>query len=342
MTSRDHDRPERDPRTHSGSARGDAPEAGPKGRGRTAERPRDVPKSGWRDVALRVKDQVREDNLGLVAAGVAFFAFLSLFPALAALVSIYGLIADPADVQQQMQAVGGAMPEEAGGIIQQQLDSVARASGGALGLGFAVSLALALWSANKGTKNLMTALSIAYDEPEDRGFFKLNLTSLAITLGAMLLAIVAIGAVVVLPAALGAVGLGAAAEITIRLLRWPLLAAVILGGLAIVYRYGPNREHAEWRWTTPGSILATALWLVGSIAFSIYVSNFGAYDATYGSLGAVVILLLWFFMSAFVILLGAEVNAELERQTERDTTTGEPRARGHREAWAADTVGQTP
>ncbi len=308
--------------------------------GRSAERPRDIPRTGWRDIALRVKDEIAEDNLSMIAAGVAFYLFFAMVPALAAVVSIYGLVADPEQVQEQIQALSGMLPPEAATIIQEQLQQVAGAAPGALSAGAAFSLLLTLWSVNKGTKALIEALNIVYDEHEQRGFIKLNLVSLALTLGILVFVVVTLALVAVLPALIGMLGLPDIVQALARWLRWPILAVVFMVVLAALYRYAPSRDAPKWRWVSPGAVAATVLWIIGSGLLSWYISNFGNYNETYGSLGAVMILMLWFWLSAFIILLGAEVNAEMEHQTERDTTRGEHRPMGQREAHVADTRGE--
>jgi len=311
-------------------------------RGREATRPRELGKKGWRDVLLRVKSELSDDQVGIVAAGVAFYALLAVFPAITAMVSIYGLIADPADVGQILAQMKGALPGEAYDVLAGQLHQVAAGSGTALGFGVVAGILLSIWSANAGIKALMSALDIVYDQKETRGFFKLNGTSLLITFGAIVVALLAVGMVIATPVVLEALSLGGIAETLISLLRWPVLLIVFMTGLSVIYRLGPDRRNAQWRWITPGAVLATVLWLVGSIAFSFYVSNFGSYNKTYGSLGAVVVLLMWFWLTAFVVLIGAELNAEMEHQTRRDTTEGHEKPLGRRGANMADTVGETP
>jgi membrane protein len=307
-------------------------------RGTEARSPGEIPRAGWREILVRVKDSASEHQLSIVAAGVAFYVLLAIVPALAATVSIYGLVADPATLERQLEAMAGALPEDAYSIIAGQLEDIVAASGGALGLGLAVSLLFSLWSASAGVKTLMTALNIAYAEKERRGFLRFNGVALLLTLALILVGIVAIALVVALPAVLGFVGLGGVAELIINLLRWPLLAAAVILALSLAYTYGPSRARAQWRWISAGAVAATVLWLIASGLFSFYVSNFGNYNETYGSLGAVVILLMWLFISAYVVLLGAELNAEMEHQTRFDTTTGEPRPMGEREAQMADRV----
>jgi len=289
-----------------------------------------------------VKRELKEDDISLVAGSVAFYAFLAIFPALAALVSLYGLVADPADVGHQVDAMGGIVPPEARAALQGELAHLASQSSRSLSISVVLSLVLALWSANKGTKALLSALNIAFDQEESRGFIKLNALSLLLTVGTLVLAVLAIAGVIALPALLGHLGLSAIGAFLVRWLRWPVLAAIVLFGLATFYRYGPARAKAKWRWVTPGSLLATALWLGGSALFSWYVSSFGKYDKVYGSVGVIIIVLTWFLLSAYAVILGAELNAELERQTAADTTTGPPRPLGQRGAYAADTVGDTP
>jgi membrane protein len=267
----------------------------------------------WVDLLLRTRREAQRDHLPMVAAGVAFYAFLSVFPALAALVSVYGLFSDPQQVEQQVNALGGAIPTGVRDVLGEQLRRIAGGSQGALSWGFALSVLLAVWSATKGTKSLIEAMNIAYDEQEKRGLFKLNGLALMLTAGGVLTMVVALFVVVGIPAALGLIGLGGVARTAVDVLRWPLLIAFLLAGLAVVYRLGPARDGAKWKWITPGSLLAAMLWLAASIAFSIYVANFGSYEKTYGSLGAVAILLMWFYVGSYVILLGAELNAEVER-----------------------------
>lgn len=313
-----------------------------RGRGRESERPDDIPTPGWRDIALRTWEQIGHDNVGLVAAGVAFYGLLGVFPAIAALVSVYGLIADPAEVQRQFEAASAVMPAEVQAILGEQMGKVAGSGTGALSVAAAGSLLLALWSASKGAKAFMTAMNIAYGEEERRGILKVNLVALALTAFVVLLGVVALMAVVVMPVLLGLLDFGGATRWLVSLSTWGLIVLVFVVTLAMLYRFAPSREGAKWRWVTPGSLAAVALWLAASIAFSIYVRNFGSYNETYGSLGAVVGMMMWFWLSAFIVIMGAELNAEAERQTRRDTTTGKPKPMGERGAYAADTVGEKP
>lgn len=301
-------------------------------------RPRQFAAGDWKRVGQRVKVDVNRDHLSVVAAGVAFYAFFSLFPALAALVAVYGLVADPSDVQRLVQSMQGVLPQEVAGIVSNQLQQVASGGGSQLGWGVAAGFLIALWSANKGTKSLITALNIAYEEEEKRGFIKLNAVSLLLTLGAVIGVIIAVAGVVAVPALLGSFGLPDALGTTINWLRWPLLALLMAVGLGVFYRVAPSRRGAQWQWLSTGSVTATLLWLIASGLFSWYVSNFGSYNETYGSMAAIAILLMWFFISAFVVLLGAELNGEMEHQTRHDSTVGPDRPRGERGAAMADRV----
>jgi membrane protein len=284
----------------------------------------------------RTRHALKRDNLTLLAGGVAFYAFLSIFPALTAVVSIYGLFADPAQVEQQVQAMAGVLPEEARAVIGDQLGRITATSTGALGWTAVLGIVLTLWSANKATKGLFRALSIVYNEPERRGFFQLNGQSLLMTIALIVVAVVALGLVAVFPAVIGFLGLGAGGARATSLARWPLLIGVVLLALAALYTFAPGRQRPRWRWATPGALVATALWLIASIGFSLYVQYFGSFNETYGVLGAVVILMLWLYLSAFVVLIGGELNAELEHQPARDTANGELAPRGQRGAYVGD------
>jgi membrane protein len=310
-------------------------------RGRQASRPTEIPKAGWRDILMRVKSEISDDHVSISAAGVAFYGLLAIFPALAALIGIAGLMLDPQTVESQLSQASSILPPEAAAIVQDQARKLAQNSGGAT---FAAigGLLLALYSASSGIRTLMEAMNIAYDEEEKRGFVRLYATALALTLVLIVGVVIALCAMVVLPALLGSLGLGGVFQALLTYGRWPVLALMMIFGLAVIYRYGPSRENARWRWITPGSVVATVLWLIASILFSLYVRNFGSYTETYGALGGVIILLMWFWLSAFVVLLGAELNAEMEHQTEQDTTTGPDRPMGERGAQMADTVGRSP
>lgn len=313
----------------------------PKERGRDARSPSQIPKSGWKDILWRVYEEIADDRVTLVAAGTTFYLLLALFPALAAFVSLYGFVADPSTVADHVAFLGGMLPSGGLDLIQQQLDRLASQDAQSLSFGFILGLLLALWSANAGMKTLFQALNIAYDEEEKRGFIKLNVMSLGFTLGGILIGIFLIVSVGVVPAVLAFVNLQGIAEPLIRILRWPLLFIVIAGGISVIYRYGPSRSRANWRWITWGGGLATFVWVVASIGFSFYLQNFANYDATYGSLGAVIGFMMWTWISVMILLIGAELNSEIEHQTMRDTTVGPDDPIGKRGAVMADTVGES-
>jgi len=307
-------------------------------RGRDAHAPGEIPAKGWRDVGLRVKDEVKEDQVSLLCAGVAFYLLLALFPALAALVSVYGLVADPGQVSQQVTDMTGTLPEEAQRLITDQLEKITSEQQG-IGVTLAVSLVAALWAASSGVKNLIGAINAAYDEEETRRFLKLRGLSLALTLGAVLFAAVAIGVIGVLPVLADRLPFGGVGQALVQVASYAGLAVGFAFGLAVLYRYAPDRDAPRWQWVSWGAAIATALWIVGSIAFSVYVSNFGSYGETYGSIGAVIVLMLWLVVTAFAIILGAEINAELEAQTAKDSTVGAPAPIGQRGAVKADDLG---
>lgn len=308
-------------------------------RGRNANSPKELGKKGWKDVLKRIWEQIGTDHITIVAAGVTFYGFLAVFPALAALVSLYGLVAEPATVQEHFAKLTEVLPPAAHDLLGAQMQALANQPEQALGLGLLFSVLLALWSAKKGVNALIEGVNIAYNEKEKRGFIRQTAVTMAFTLGGVILAIISMVLVVGLPAALGNLGLPPALQIVIRVVRWALLAALILSALSIVYRYAPSRRAPKWRWVTWGSGVATLMWLLASFAFSYYVSNFDDYNKTYGSLAAVVILLMWMFISSFIVLLGAEINSEMEHQTAKDSTVGHDRPMGERGAVHADTVG---
>jgi len=289
---------------------------------------------------MRTKDGVSSKSLTLIAAGIAFYAFMAIPSTFTALVSLYGLIFDPADVGRQISAMQGVLPGEAIAVLTQQLQDLASHSTAALGVGFIISLAVALWSARSATSSIVTALNIAYGERESRGWLAFQLAALGLTAGGVLFALLSLALIGVLPAVIDLLPLGSAGKTLASILRWPLLIVLVISGLAALYRFGPCRAQARWRWVSWGAAAATALWIGGSVLFSVYVGEFASYDKTYGSLGAVVVLLMWLYLTAVAVLLGAEVNAELEHQTARDSTTGAPKPMGMRGAKMADTLGE--
>ena len=306
-------------------------------RGRDADHPGEIPAPGWWDIAMRVYQEFNKDRVLSVAAGVTFYTLLSLFPAIAALVTCYGLVADVNTINVHLATLHGVLPESAIDIIGEQVKRIATKGSGTLGLTFFTSLTLSLWSANAAMKAMFDALNVVYEEEEKRNFFWLNVRSLTFTAGALLFIILALTSIVVLPVVFNFLGLGDGARL-IAMARWPVLL-VLLGGLAVLYRYGPSRERARWRWVGAGSVVAGLLWLVASILFSWYVANFGNYNETYGSLGAVIGFMTWIWISATIVLLGGEINAEIEHQTARDSTTRPQEPMGRRGARMADTVG---
>jgi membrane protein len=308
--------------------------------GREAERPGEIPPRGWLAILKRVKAEVKEDNVTLLAAGVAFYAMLAIFPAIIALVTVYGMVADPEQIESQVSELAKGLPSGADALLTEQLTNIVDAGQRTLSISLAVSLLAVLWSASGGVQGLVKGLNLVYDEPESRGFLKLRGLSLLLTLGAIVVVVVALALITVFPGVVDDLGLGQAGELAASIARWVVLAVVVLTALAVVYRFAPDRSNPRWRWVSWGAVVALALWLLGSVGFSWYVDNFGKYNQTYGALASVIILLLWLFLSSFAVLLGAELDAEIERQTARDTTTGPERPIGERGAVVADTVAE--
>jgi len=307
------------------------------GRGRSATSPAEIPAKGWKDILWRVYGNIGEHRILALAAGMTYYSILAIFPAIAALVAIYGLFSDPGSIAKHLDDVSGFIPGGAVDVAREQLTRVATKGDRTLGFTFAIGLGISLWSANAAMKSLFDTLNIVYGEQEKRGFLKLNAMSLGFTAAGIAFVIAALGAVVVVP--LQYVGLSNAAKLLVRIGRWPALFVVLALSLACIYRFGPSRQAPRWTWITWGSAAATILWLAASALFSFYAANFGTFNQTYGSLGAVVGFMTWLWISAIVILLGAELNAEIEHQTARDTTTGAPKPLGVRGARMADTVG---
>lgn len=307
-------------------------------RGRHAAKPSEIPKRGWLDIAMRVKNEVSRDNVSIIAAGLALYALLAIFPALTAAVSIYGLFASPDQIASHMQSFSGVLPADATKILQDQLQKLSERPQ-ALSLGLALSVLIALWSARKGMVALMAATNVAYDEREERGFFKQIFVSLVFTLGAVLGFLLVLLLAVAIPVIVNFLSIGRAAEIVVTVVRWAMLWLIAVLGMAVVYRFAPDRKEAKWRWLTWGSGIGATLWLIGSVLFALFVRTSATYGQTYGALGGVVIMLLWFYLTGYALVLGAEINSEMERQTKEDTTEGPKRPMGERGAYAADTVG---
>lgn len=303
-----------------------------------ASRPAELGRASWKAAALRVKDGIGEDRLSLIAAGVAFFGLLAIFPAITALMAVAGLFLTPADVTEQIQQISAMLPDRAAEIVIDQAKSVAGSDQGGLGLAALLGLGLALYSASAGVGNLVAGLNVAYGERESRGFVKLKLTTMALTFLLIVGLVLAFAGVLILPGVLAVIPLGGTAELLVSGLRWVLLLGFTVLAVALIYHFGPDRRPARWRWVTPGAAIACLLWIVTSVGFSIYAENFGSYQETFGSLAGVVILLFWLWISAFVVLLGGKINAELEHQTRTDTTRGPRLPMGERGAVVADTT----
>ena len=304
-----------------------------------AEAPEEIPLQGWWQIAKRVVQKFGENELMSEAASVTFFALLAMVPAITAIVSVYGLFADRATIGDRLAAMSGFVPSGGMDIIRDQVQRLTQSPAGGLGIGAIIGLLAALWSANQGSKAMFSALNAVYGERESRGFIKLTLTSLSFTLCTIVVLLVAIAAIVVLPLAFSFIGIGGSAvDLIARVGRWPATLLLLILALSLLYRFGPSRRPARWRWVTWGGAIAAIAWLALSAGFSWYVSNFGSYNKTYGSLGAIIGFMTWIWLSATVLLAGGQLNAEMEAQTERDSTVGGDKPVGGRGARAADTV----
>ena len=313
-----------------------APDAGE--RGRTADTPTQIPARGWWDILKRTLSQVSDDRVLTEAAGITFYALLALFPAIAAMVSIYGLFAEPATIGEHLDVIGGVVPGGGMEIIDEQVKRITSKPVSALGFGAIFGLLTALWSSNQAMKAMVDALNVVYGEREKRSFIHRTVLTLSFTVAGILFILLAMGSVVVLPIVLKFVGLGDTTEALLSLARWPVMLVVVSLFLACIYRFGPSRDRAQWRWVSWGGTVAALGWALGSASFSYYVTNFGNYNETYGSLGAVIGFMTWIWLSSTIVLVGAELNAEMERQTARDTTSGPERPLGARGARMADEV----
>jgi membrane protein len=315
--------------------------AGEQARGRDAAGPHHIPWLGWKDILFRLWSEVSEDRVGTVAAGTTFFLLLAIFPALAALVSLYGLVADPGTIGGHLATMNGYVPGSVIDLLGQELQRLNDNRSTTLSLGFGTGILIALWSANNGIRALFDALNVAYDETEKRSFIKLRLVSLCFTLGSIAFSVILLNVVVGVPLVLKYLHLGPVGDLLLTVLPALLLFGMSLGGLATLYRFGPSRVVAKWRWITPGSIFAAIVWLAFSVLFSWYLSSWTDYSATYGSLGAIIGVMMWIYLSLWVVLVGAELNAEIEHQTAQDTTVGPDRPLGSRGAFMADHVGRS-
>src|SRR5689334_10032943 len=307
-----------------------------------AEKPTQIPLKGWKQIVKRAWAENKADNMPIIAGGVAFFGFLSIFPALIALISIYGLVASPESVAKQVENLSQQLPDSAASLIKDQLTSIVDNSGSALSISLVISILAALWSASGGIGNLITAVNLAYDEVEARNFIKLKLTSLALTLGGIVFVLITFGLVAVVPAVITALPLGVVGTILAQIATWVVLLGVFAGALAILYRVAPDRDAPKFRWVSLGAVIVTLMWAAVSLGFALYVNNFGSYDKTYGAIAGVIVLMLWLYLTCYLVLLGAEINSEAEHQTAHDTTKGEPEPMGARDAQMADTLPDSP
>jgi membrane protein len=306
--------------------------------GTQAEKPTQIPAKGWKQIAARAWKESKADNVPMLAGGVAFFGFLALFPALIATMTIYGLMVSPSKAREQVNQYASALPGDSRKILSDQVAAVAQGNGKGLGIGLVISILLALWSASGGMGNLIKAVNIAYDEEETRGFVKLRATALMLTIGAVIFVLVALALVAVVPAILNHLNIGIVGAILANIARFVVLALAVAVALAVVYRVAPDRDSPKLSWASLGAVVSTVLWIIGSVAFSIYVSNFGKYNKTYGAVAGVAILMLWLYLTSYIVLFGAEVNAEAEQQTVKDTTKGPAQPIGQRGAVAADSM----
>jgi membrane protein len=289
------------------------------GSGRQAIAPWSISQRGWRDILWRTVQKINDNRLLAVAAGVVYYGLLALFPAIAAFVSLYGLVADASMIDSHLSIISGVLPGGAVDILHEEITRLAANRGAGLSFGFAVGLLFALWSANAGMKAIIDALNVANDVKEKRSLIRLNLVSLGFTLVAIVSLMLAIGVVIVTPIILGHLGLGTVADMLIRIARWPILLGLAIIGLAVLYRFAPSRKEPRWRWLTVGSVAAAVAWLISSALFSWYIANFGAYNVTYGSLGAAIGMMTWMWISMIVVLAGAQLNAEIEGQAARNS-----------------------
>ena len=306
--------------------------------GVTAEQPTAIPWAGWKQIFKRAWAENQADNMPIISGGVAFFGFLSIFPGLIALISIYGLVASPATVSTQVDNLAKNLPASAAELIKEQLRSITSHSGGALTVSLIVSILAALWAASSGMSNLITAVNLAYDEAETRNFVKLRLLSLALTIGGIVFVLITFSLVAVVPAVISALPLGAGGTILAEIVNWVVLLGVFAGALSVLYRVAPDRDAPRFRWVSLGSVVVTVIWALVSLVFAFYVDNFGSYDKTYGTIAGVIVLMLWLYLTCYLILLGAEINSETEHQTARDTTVGRPAPMGDRGAEKADSL----
>jgi membrane protein len=308
--------------------------------GRTARHPKEIPASGWRDITVRVWRNLRRHNASLVSAGIGLHGLLAVFPGLAVIMSVYGMFASPQDVLNDLRQFLDVLPPDAAKVLLYQIQNLAAPASRTLGLGAGLSAIVAVWSARQGMAALMRATNIAYNEQEKRGFLRQSVLAIAFTIVAMLIFAMMLIVGIAVPLLLQPFSLGAGATLAVLASRWLLLWLFAVLALSLVYRYAPDRQPPKWRWVTWGSAIAATVWLLVSLGFAGYVQNFGSFGKAYGALGGVIVLLIWFYLTGFTIVLGAEINAEMEHQTTKDTTEGPPAPMGRRGAYVADTVGR--
>ena len=304
--------------------------------GRGADSPGEIPKRGWWAILKRTYQVMGDKDLGLMCAGVAFYGFLSIFPIVAAVVLIYGLVASPQTLQSQLEVLQPGIPEAAYNIIQERLTALLEQPQSSKGIGLLISLGLALWSGSRGTNALILAVGEAYHEDDDRNFVASAILSIVLTLGALVFIGVALAAIAIIPPILNNFQLGPTFETVVNWLRWPVLAVFVIAAIAVLYKLAPDRDDAQMKWLTPGAAVAAVLWMVLSVAFSIYVEYFGNYSATFGSLAGAVVMMFWIYYSVMVFVFGAALNGQMELQTQRDTTVGAHDPMGARGAFVAD------
>jgi membrane protein len=310
-------------------------------RGREAETPKDIPASGWKDIVYRVKDGIKDEKVPLLSAAMAFYALFAFVPAISSVVLIYAWVSDPADIAQHISQASQFIPREMQTLLNNILGSLAGQANSGLGWGAVVAIGIALFGASRGSKSIIESLNVIYDEEDSRGFIKFNAIALGLTLMGVLLAILALGVIVVIPAITNLLSFTPGINILMTVVSWVVLLGLFSFFLSFTYRYAPDRKKAKWSWVSWGAVVASVLWLIVSALFSWYAKEFGNFNKTYGPLGAMIVLMTWFQLSSFVILLGAVINAELEHQTKKDSTQGPEKPMGNRGAYMADTLGKS-
>lgn len=309
-------------------------------RGHRAEKPNQIPFSGWKDIGKRVFSQIGKDHVQIVSAGVGFYFFLALIPTIVAAISIYSLVLEPSQIQDQLSNLSNILPQKAFEMINGILEPVLNQDKQKIGWGLLISILISLWSANKGTSALFEGINIAYNEEDNRNIIKKNAITLVFTLGVIFIGLISLLIVIFFPIFIGKIGFSETAESVIGWSRWLVLGFILVFMLSMLYKIAPHRDNPEFKWVSWGAIIGAVLCVVGSVLFSWYVNNFGSYSDLYGSLAAVVILLLWLFLTAFIVLLGAEINSEMEHQTRKDTTIGKDEPMGQRGGYHADHVAE--